>query len=281
MRNQEQLLSHFVEWAHNNKVVRTAIMTSSRVSEDAKIDFLSDYDIELYVSDIKEFSINDDWLEDFGPIMVRWPFKPKSTFNENWITRLILFKDGVRIDFQITDQIKIDSKRYDNGYEILIDKDGLARNLNQPTFSEFIIKKPTKEEYEELVHEFWWDAYYIPKYLWRDELPFAKYMLDYTLRYSFIHKIVDWYIGYENNWSVETGALGKKYKRLLPKEIWDEFEQTYAGGGIEENWEAFIQNTKFFRKMAKRVGQKLGYEYPDEVDKEVMDFCNKVRLTKK
>lgn len=281
MRTQEEVLTHFINWANNNKTVRAAIMTSSRVSKNAKKDFLSDYDIELYVNQINDFSQNDDWLEEFGPIMVRWPYKPKSSSKEGWITRLILFKDGVRIDFQITDQMSIDPNQYDNGYKILIDKDGITRNINSPTFSEFIVKKPTKEEYEKLVHEFWWDAYYIPKYLWRDELPFAKYMLDYTLRYSFIHKIVDWYIGYENNWSVETGALGKKYKKLLSKEIWDEFEQTYAAGGVEENWSAFMRTTQFFRKIAKYVGDKLGYKYPDDIDKEVMEFCKKIRLTKK
>lgn len=281
MRTQEEVLMHFINWASSKNTVRTAIMTSSRVSKDAKIDFLSDYDIELYVTELDVFTKNDDWLKEFGPIMVRWPYKPKPAWKKGWITRLVLFKDGIRIDFQITDQMKIDPNQYDNGYEVLIDKDGITSNLNPPTYSEFIISKPTKEEYETLVHEFWWDAYYIPKYLWRDELPFAKYMLDYTLRYSFIHKIIDWYIGYENNWSVETGALGKKYKSLLSKGIWDEFEQTYAAGGVEENWTAFMRITQLFRKTAKYIGDKLGYEYPDEVDKEVMEFCKKIRLTKK
>lgn len=174
MRHKEQILSHFKEWASKNEEVRAAIMTSSRVSKDANIDFLSDYDIELYVSDIKQFNQNDDWLKVFGPIMVRWPFKPRSTGDEDWITRLILFKDGIRIDFQITDKMNIESNCYDNGYEVLIDKDKLAENLNEPTFSEYIIKKPTMNDYEELVHEFWWDAYYIPKYLWRDELSYAN-----------------------------------------------------------------------------------------------------------
>lgn len=106
-------------------------------------------------------------------------------------------------------------------------------------------------------------------------------MLDYTLRYKFIHKVTDWYIGSENNWSIETGALGKKYKKLLPEEIWKEFESTYEGGGVEENWEAFYRTTDFFRKMAKSVGIKLGYDYPDQVDQEVMAFCEEIRHSKR
>ncbi|MFW6029705.1 MAG: aminoglycoside 6-adenylyltransferase [Halanaerobiales bacterium] len=281
MKSEEEILTQFKEWANDNELVRTAVLTSSRARENANVDFLSDYDIELYVSDIKPFVESDGWITYFGEIMVRWPYKPRSTIYEDWITRLILFKDGTRFDFQITDQEKIQPDRYDNGYKILVDKDNQEKYFIKPSYSEFIIREPTEEKYDTLVHEFWWDAYYVPKYLWRDELPYAKYMLDYTLRYSFLHKIIDWHIGYENNWSVETGALGKNYKKLLSKELWNEFEQSYVGGGIRENWKAFFKVTDLFRKVAKDVGQKLGYNYPVQVDQEVMEFCNKIKTMKK
>lgn len=279
MRTESEVLSQFKDWAKRNDLIRAAVLTSSRVSPDASIDFLSDYDIELYVLDLSTFEQNDDWLREFGDIMVRWPFKPRSTGKKNWITRLVLFKDGVRIDFQITDQFEIQLDTYDNGYKVLIDKDDIVKGLNEPTFSEYVIKKPSEEEFETLVNEFWWDAYYVPKYLWRDELPFAKYMLDNIIRYSFLHKIIDWYIGMQNNWSVDTGACGKKFKRYLDSKTWSEFEETYVGSDVEENWKAFFKTTDFFRKIAKQVGENLGYEYPTKLDKEVVQFCLKIRET--
>lgn len=279
MRTECEVLSQLKEWSKRNDLIRGAVLTSSRVTPDAKIDFLSDYDIELYVSDISTFEQNDDWLKVFGDIMVRWPFKPRSTGKKNWITRLVLFKDGVRIDFQITDKLEIKPDTYDNGYEVLVDKDNIFNVLSKPTFSQYVIKKPSKEEYETLVNEFWWDAYYVPKYLWRDELPFAKYMLDYVLRYLFLHKIIEWYIGIQNDWSVDTGACGKKFKSYLDSNIWSEFEETYVGSDVEENWKAFFRTTNFFRKIAKQVGEILDYEYPDNLDKEVMQFCLKIRET--
>ncbi|SKC82104.1 aminoglycoside 6-adenylyltransferase [Maledivibacter halophilus] len=281
MRTESEVLSQFKGWAKRNDLIRGAVLTSSRVVPDASIDFLSDYDIELYVSEIGSFEENDDWLKAFGSIMVRWPFKPRSTGKKSWITRLVLFKDGVRIDFQITDQFEIEPDTYDNGYKVLIDKDNIFNELSKPTFSQYLIKKPSKEEYETLANEFWWDAYYVPKYLWRDELPFAKYMLDYILRYLFLNKIIEWYIGMKNNWLVNTGACGKKFKRYLDSKTWSEFEETYAGADVEENWKAFFKTTDFFRKIAKQVGENLGYEYPDNLDKEVVQFCLKIRETDK
>lgn len=281
MRSEKEILSTFMRWAQENNNLRTAIMTSSRTHENASIDFLSDYDIELYVSDLSPFTDNDDWLSYFGNIMVRWPLKPRSTgFDHGWITRLVLFQDGLRLDFQITDNTTLSHSHYTNGYKVLIDKDSMANTLEPPTYNQYIIKKPTEEEYVTLVSEFWWDAYYVPKYLWRDELPFAKYMLDSSLRYSFLHKIINWYIGYQHDWTVETGALGKKFKKLLPPELWQEFEDSYEGGGIEANWDAFYRVITLFRKVAKYLGTELGYPYPEDIDTNVMNFIANIRKTK-
>ena len=185
------------------------------------------------------------------------------------------------MDFQITNRLRITPDNYDNGYKILIDKDKMTTDLAKPTYSEFIINKPSEQEYAVLVNEFWWDAYYVPKYLWRGQLPFAKYMLDYVLRYSFLHKIINWYIGMQYDWLVETGTMGKKFKHYLDTETWKTLEQTYAGADIEENWKAFFNTADFFRKIAKIVGKKLNYEYPDQVDKEVVHFCRQIRQTPK
>jgi aminoglycoside 6-adenylyltransferase len=279
LRTEEQVLSQVTEWARGNDVIRAVVLTSSRVDPGPCIDILSDYDIELYVADLRPFQQDDSWLSAFGPIMVCWPLKPQSTGGKKRITRLVLFKDGVRIDFQITDQTHIEPDAYDNGYRILIDKDNMTTGIQESTFSKYIIKKPSRQEYETLVHEFWWDAIYVPKYLWRDELPFAKYMFDNVLRYSFLQKIVEWYIGLENNWSVNTGICGNRFKRYLDAENWSEFESTYAGADVEENWRAFFKAVAFFRQLAKIIGTGLGYDYPMELDEEVTQYCLRIRNT--
>lgn len=277
MRTEKELLKQFQNWAEENPVIRAAILTSSRVNPEACIDILSDYDIELYVNDLQPFRHNDDWLSVFGPILVRWPLKPRSTFDENWITRLVLFQDGVRIDFQITDQTTIEADAYDNGYRVLLDKDNLTTHLKAPTFSDYLVKKPTQEEYETLVHEFWWNSTYIAKYLWRDELYFAKYMSDSSIRFSYLQKVIEWYIGIHHNWSVSTNKYGRWFKRYLDADTWAELEATFAGADIEDNWKAFFKTTAFFRKLAKSVGESLGYPYPSTLDKDVTAYHQSIR----
>lgn len=282
MRTEEEVLTQFDNWARGNDLVRAAILTSSHADPECETDFLSDYDIELYVADLEPFRKDDEWLNAFGPIMARWPLRPRSTSGwEGWITRLVLFKDGVRIDFQISDRTVIDPDAYDDGYRVLIDKDNLTAHLNEPTFSKFAIRKPSREEYDTLVQEFWWNAAYVPKHLWRDELPCAASMLGQAVRDKYLRTVIEWFIGLRHDWSVNTGIRGRRFKRYLDAETWAQYTSTFAGADIEENWQAFFNAVALFRKLARIVGESLGYEYPLEVDKEMSDYYSRIRSTER
>ncbi len=114
-------LKHITGWLNGISKIQCAILTGSRVSNEPRIDFLSDFDIHLFVSDLEMFKKNDDWIEEFNKIMIRWPLKPGSTFDNKWITRLVLFHNELRIDFQITLPEYFDPGNYDSGFEVLID----------------------------------------------------------------------------------------------------------------------------------------------------------------
>ena len=64
----------------------------------------SDYDIELNVDSLERYWHGDDWMDALGSILVRCPWKPAS-YQEGWLTRMAVFKDGFRIDFHLTDHV--------------------------------------------------------------------------------------------------------------------------------------------------------------------------------
>ncbi len=277
MQGTRNILDQFSIWAAKTPSIRAAILTSSRVVPESVVDPLSDYDIELYVSDLKPFQMNDDWLQAFGSIMARWPLTPSSTLHKEWITRLVLFSDGVRIDFQITDQTSIANDTYDDGYRVLVDKDGLTKHLPPPSYSGLSVKKPSQLDYETCVNDFWWDSTYVAKYLWRDELYIAKNMLDNIIRFEYLQKMIEWYIGVEQNWSVNTGWCGRRFKRYLEPTLWNELESTYAGPNIADNWNAFFCTVDLFRKLAKNVGAALNYPYPDSTDRDITGYNRQIQ----
>ena len=273
------MLAEFDEGARGNELVRAAILTSTRANPKRETDLLSDYDIEFYVTDLEPFRGDDRWLVDFGQVIVRWPFKPRAAGKKDRITRLIIFKDAVRIDFQIHKAEAIAPDAYDDDYRILIDKDGLMAKLKPPTLSKHLVKKPTKDEYETLANEFWWDAHYVPKCLWREQLPFAASMLGQAVRDKYLRTVINWSIGLRHHWTVNTGVFGKEFRHYLDDGTWSEYESTFAAAGIEENWEAFFNAVALFRKMAKTVGEGLGYDYPERVDREMTKYYRCIRST--
>lgn len=276
-RTEKEVLNQIKAWAVSNHIVRAVILTSSRVKPTSVVDAFSDYDIEIYVSDLSPFQQNDQWLEVLGPILVRWPYFPSSTsFDENFLTRLVLFKDYVRIDFQITANTEIEPDRYVDGYQVLIDKENLTTRLHQPTYEKYKIQMPEREAFEILVNEFWWDVTYVPKYLHRNELPYAKYMLDNVMRYEYLERMVEWYIGMKNNWSVNTGPHGKWFRKYLDEKRWSMLKSTYTGASRKENWEALFRFLELFRELAMSIADQLHYTYPVNVDREITHYCRNI-----
>lgn len=264
-------------WAETDDSVRAMILTGSRAEPGSATDVFSDYDIELYVCSVQPF-MSDDWLSFLGHVMVRWPLKPMPTFDQDWITRLVLFEDWVRVDFQITAKESPDAASCDSGFRVLVDKCGLTENLKSgPAFSRRVITEPTRDAYEALANAFFWDATYVAKYLWRDEIYFARYMLDSMLRAEHLGKIIEWYIAARRDWAVSTGRHNRIFRRDLDSRIWEDLEATFADAGLENNWQALFNLIGLFRTLAVYVAQDLGYDYPYALDQKITEYCRQVK----
>ena len=270
-------------WAREIENIRVVILTSTRTNPNASVDALSDYDIELFVRDLDPFLEGDEWLAAFGDVMAREPYRP--FLNETVVWRLVLFRDAPRIDFaiQLVEELEKEvnaptlDASYDIGYDVLVDKDGMAKGLKPPTYTAYRTAPPTESEYEELVHTFWFNITYVAKGLYRDEVFFAKQMLDGLLHHHYLKTALAWYIGMQNNWKTNPGAFGRWFKKQLDPQIWSDVEATFAGVDFEENWKAMFRIAEIFGRLTSEVGANLGYTYPIEVDRDVTEFLNDVR----
>ena len=165
----------------------------------------------------------------------------------------------------------------DVGYRILIDKDGLTGGLQPPTYTAYIPSPPAEQDYQKMIEDFFSDAPYVAKCLWRDELLPAKWCLDYDMKHNFLRLMLEWRMELDHGWSAPTGALGKGLKKRLPSEIWSQLESTYAGAEIADNWEALFRTMALFRQAATEVGKQLGYAYPLEMDERVTNYVKQMQ----
>jgi aminoglycoside 6-adenylyltransferase len=278
------VIERLVQWANSQPLVRAMLLESSRASDHAPIDILSDYDVLLVVSDIRSFSQHETWLQDFGKILVLFRDKGQMCGLTNYY-RLVLYEDGTKVDYIVWPvallQRILDEPRLpdvlDHGYQVLVDKDHLASGLKPPTYTAHIPKRPTEKEYRSLVEEFWWETIYVAKNLWRDELIQAKYNLDLVMKFQMLRRLLEWRIEIDHNWSWKPGAFGRGVKKLLDSRTWGEFASTYVGEDIDENWDALFKTTALFRRIAIEVGDALGYSYPYDLDERVTSYLQSIR----
>ena len=281
------VVHRLVQWAEHRAPVRAMLLTSTRANPNAPVDAFSDYDVVLVVQDIHPFFEDRSWLQDFGQVLVVYwdPIHPAPGYGVEQVANVTLYEDGLKIDFTLwpVDLLRRIAKGgvlpagLDIGYTVLVDKDHLTDRMPAPTYTAYVPTPPADETYQKVVEDFFSDAPYVAKCLWRDELMPAKWCLDYDMKHNFLRLMLEWRMEIDHDWSVPTGALGKGLKKRLPPEIWSRLESTYVGAGIEENWNALFETMALFRHVAIQVADHLGYAYPHDLDQRVTTYVQNVK----
>lgn len=281
---EKEVVDGLVAWGTAHPLIRAMVLTSSRTRPDGPVDLLSDYDLILAVSDVGPFASGDAWIAEYGRPMVRWGDQGEMRDLATYF-RSAIYQNYVKIDYSIW-PVELLSRiaastslpdQLDVGYRVLLDKDQRTAGWKPPSYQAHIPARPTEAEYQALVEEFWWVTTYVAKSLWRDELVFAKWVLDQDLKLEAMRRMLEWRIEINWNWSVKPGVYGRGLKQLLPPDIWGEFAGTYVSLDVQETWAALDRVITLFRQVASEVGNALGYPYPQQVDDQVSAYLAAIR----
>jgi aminoglycoside 6-adenylyltransferase len=214
--DEAEVISRILGWAGTQDRIRAVLLTSTRASGRAPIDILSDYDVILVVSDTRPYAKSAEWTHGFG--------KPLHTvrdserlFGQRQFNCMVLYDDGTKIDYSIwptglVERMRVRGRLTDEldlGYRVLLDKDNLMRDLPPSTYTAHIPTKPSPQEFQALVEEFWFCATYVAKYLWRNEFVPVKVILDHEIKHLILGRLLQWRIEIDNDWSVKPGFFGR------------------------------------------------------------------------
>ena len=280
MRSEQEMLDLILSTARQDERIRAVIMNGSRLNPNAPRDPFQDFDIVYFVTEMAPFVRNREWIKRFGELMIlQMPedMQDPPPSEDGGFGYLMQFTDGNRIDLGIYPLEKLHEHLDDSQSVLLLDKDGIIPPFPPASDKDYLPKPPTAKTFADCCNEFWWVSPYVAKGLWREELTYAKSMLDGAVREQLM-KMLAWHIGVKTQFSVSPGKLGKYFQQYLEPELWELLLNTYADASYEHTWEALFTMGDLFRITALGVAEHFGFEYNHGEDERVSAHLKHVRL---
>jgi aminoglycoside 6-adenylyltransferase len=279
LRTQKEILGLIQMYAKEHDSVRAVVMNGSRVNPNVPKDPLQDYDVVYFVRDVAEFRHDDRIPAYFGDIMIlQLPEEmvdPPAQGGDLY-AYLMQFKDGTRIDLGILPIAGAKQHLADSLTMVLLDKDGVMGEPPPPTDLNYLIDMPTAKDFADCCNEFLWLNPYVAKALWRDQLPWAKYIMEGPLRHQLI-RMIQWGVVIRRNTPTAFGKHGANLRTYLSLHEWSQFAETFADADYGKMWTALDCARDLFRTTAVAVAAQRGYVYPSIEDVGVSDFISRIR----
>jgi aminoglycoside 6-adenylyltransferase len=272
MRSNDEIQKLIIDKAISDNRIRAVLLNGSRANNKIQPDKYQDFDIVYIVTELSSFISDHGWTAYFGEKLIFQLPNEMSFGNEKQspsFTYLMLFKDGNRIDltlFPVT-RFKTEFTR-DRLTIVWLDKDKMFSDIPPPDDKDYLIKKPTQQEFRDTCNEFWWVSTYVSKGLLRHEIVYAKDVFETIVRKMFF-KIVEWYIGAETDFSISLGNRSKFIEKYLQPALYEKMLATYPDHQLENIWSSLFAMTELFSQLSLIVANRLSFQYNQEEEENV------------
>lgn len=240
------LKDKIVSFAQANENIRAVILNGSRANSKVVPDAYQDYDIVYFVSDLEKINRETLIHQTFGtPIMQQLP--DGMLLGNNPLAKsisyayLMIFDDNSRLDLTLFPLNQLEKYQADSLSVVWIDKDDIFQNIPPASDVDYHVQRPSQREFTEVCNEFWWCTTNVAKGLARQEIVYAKDMMENVVRPMFL-QLIAWKIGSENN---------------LSDAVYAKITATYCDATIENNWIALYSMCLFFQELQCELGQQL------------------------
>ncbi len=279
MRTKDEMLQLILDAARDDDRIRAVVMNGSRLNPNSPPDPFQDFDVVYFVTDVTPFRNNYEWIRRFGQLMIMEEpddMQDPPPGAGPGFAYLMQFTDGNRIDLGIYPVADLKDRTQDSLSLVLLDKDCVVGSLPPPNEASYLPKAPTRKAFGDCTKEFWWLGPYVAKGLWRQEILYAKFMLDQLMRAQLMKMLV-WHIGVQTHFSVNPGKFGRFFEKVLEPDLWQMLERTYSDCGYEASWDALFAMCILFRKVAVPLAVHFGFDYPWDDDRRVSAHLEHVR----
>jgi aminoglycoside 6-adenylyltransferase len=279
MRSSEEIKKIILDRAESDELVRAVLLIGSRANPKITPDRFQDFDIVYLVTEMESFVSGHHWIDIFGDRLIMQLPDEMILGNEKKgpaFHYLMLFEDGNRIDLTLFPVDKINGGNFPGSQTVvLLDKDGLFSDLPKTSDKDYLIQQPTQKEFSDCCNEFWWVCTYVAKGLCREEITYAKEMLEVPVRKMFF-SMMEWCIGMENNFSVSFGKSGRHMKNYFLPERYEQILLTYPDHKPENIWNSLFLMAELFAEFAGKIARGFHFSYNNDEQHNVRDYLKQL-----
>ena len=284
MRTENEIIKNVLDVAEARDDVRAVIRTELLLQRE----YLYSYQFCFIVNDISEYEDDEVFETCFGDRILL--FRGDRNYPEmfqNTKAHLMVYRDGITIVINAMDRATFLQKyngdeTHDNvwigeTYQKLLDKDNLLPEIERLTETQTIFASaPTESEFFGTCNEFWWVLKTFAEYTLREELPSAMFYLNVAVR-DLLNRMVSWYLYLRDGEPVDVGILNSRFEKLLEEDLFLLYKKTYPDADYEHMWQAYTAVTELWNRLGRAVAQKRGFSYPEETEKNMLEFIRELR----
>ena len=272
MRSENEMYDLILQTAIDDERILAVTIFGSRANKNAPKDIFSDYDICYVVNEMESFVSDEKWLSRFGDFLI-WG-TPITTEGHRFY--LMQFTDGNRIDLNIYPKELVHNCIKSSLSAVLLDKENLFPQVSEASDKDFHIKKPTPTEFAQTCFIFWCTCLDVAKGLWREEVLYALGKVEKNVRPDLM-RMLDWYVGINNNFSVSTGKNYRYLNKYLCDDIWSALISTYTSADSESLWKSLFTMCELFCKISDFVAIGLSYDSDRDCEQNVLKYINHIK----
>lgn len=274
MASVENILNSAIQWTQSDENIRVVILIGSHAHKSDP-DRLAGIDLDIFARNPQQVVDANDWESQFGnPWLTKW------TFDVDLFLWNAVYDDGLLLSLYIQPMSTLEAIQEDlppyylPRYQVLVDKDEQAANLPPGQVSQPQRPKPTI--FLEVLQQFWLDAYYSVRYLWRGELWRAKHY-DWQLKQHLL-RMLCWHSSTCTGLQNINIQEGSHLSEWVDPETYADLAATFGHFPASDAWRALEETIQLFSRLAREVAPKVGITYPVEWEQKYKDLFNNLRM---
>ncbi|EUJ34437.1 hypothetical protein PWEIH_17033 [Listeria weihenstephanensis FSL R9-0317] len=243
-------------WGKSQPKVKALVLEGS-LAKQQDVDDLSDLDINIWYDGDVHYGKNRDWLVEIGDVLIDTQLHMETPAG-NIATQLVLFQNGVKVDFSFWPISLLDNPfPYYEKLEILLDKDQYADKI-QLCLLEKKWEPITNATFDQIVNEFWFELHYVAKFIKREDIWFVQ-DIQAGIRENYLLPLLEEKARIEGQ---EISFSGRKIEKWTSKPIVSKFPAIFADYTVASNWQAMWEEITLFEEVSHFIASTYHFRLP-------------------